>query len=88
MIYVHKEVWIMTDKNYAYFVEHLDELIEMHNGKHVVIKDESIIGVYDSFKEAYDDTIKTEELGTFIIQQCVTEEEEMITFVSSNVAFV
>jgi len=78
----------MTDKNYAYFTEHLDELIEKYSGKHIVIKDESIIGVYDTFKEAYDYTIKTEELGTFIIQQCVTEDEEMITFVSGNVAFV
>jgi len=81
------EVWVMTDKNYAYFREHLDELIEQFRGKHVVIKDESIFGVYDDFKEAYDETTKTEELGTFIIQQCVTEDEEMITFVSGNVAF-
>ena len=78
----------MSNKNYTYFKEHLEELIDIYYGKHVVIKDESIIGVYDAFKEAYDETIKTEELGTFIIQHCVTEEEEMITFVSGNVAFV
>jgi hypothetical protein len=28
------EVWVMTDKNYAYFREHLDELIEQFRGKH------------------------------------------------------
>jgi len=79
---------VMADKNYAYFKEHLEDLIEQYSGKQVVIKDESIIGVYDTFKEAYDEAIKTEELGSFIIQQCVTEDEEMITFVSGNVSFV
>jgi len=69
-------------------IEYLDELIDNYSGKHVVIKDESIIGVYETFKEAYNNTINTEEFGTFIIQQCVPEEEEMITFVSGNVAFV
>jgi len=78
----------MTDKNYIYFREHLEELIEQYSRKHVVIKNESVIGVYDTFKKAYDETTKTEELGSFIIQQCVTEDEELITFVSGNVAFV
>jgi hypothetical protein len=43
-------------------------LCNKHSNKFVVIKDCKIIGVYNSFAHAYDSTIKTESLGTFIIK--------------------
>ncbi len=48
-----KEADAMPDKNYAYFTARLAELIERYEGRRVVIKDERVIGVYDSFEGAY-----------------------------------
>jgi hypothetical protein len=59
----------------------------MHPGKFVVIKNEAIIGLYDSFELAYDATIKTEELGTFIIQEVVNPDDNIAHFASDKVSF-
>ena len=78
----------MSKQNYDYFKQNLTELLVKYQNKYIVIKDLSVIGSYDSFDEAYENTIKTEELGTFIIQHCVDETAETYIFVSGNVAFV
>jgi hypothetical protein len=36
-----------------------------------VIKEKSVIGVYDSHNEAYTESQKTHALGTFLIQHCL-----------------
>jgi len=77
----------MTDNNYDYFKTNLNELIEQYDGRFVVIKDANIISVYDSFNEAYINTIKTEKLGTFIIQKCVKPENDKTHFAWNNVSF-
>ena len=66
----------MTDANYTYFKDNLDKLIEQYGGRFVVIKDAAIVADYSSFDEAYTNTIKTEALGTFLIQQCVNQEND------------
>ena len=78
----------MCDKNYLYFMSNIDNLREKYAGRYVVIKNEAIIGNYASFDEAYNETLKTNELGTFFIQHC-TDNCEVNTefFYSNNVAF-
>ena len=58
------------DDNYIFFVENLHSLVEKYEGKFIVIKEQSVIAVFDSFSDAYARTIITEELGSFIIQLC------------------
>ncbi len=53
-----------------YFIEHQDELVELHRGKVVVIKGESVIGVFDSVLEAVHETSREHELGTFMVKRC------------------
>jgi hypothetical protein len=77
----------VTDKNYAYFTAHLDEFIERYDGRFVVIKNASVIADYGSFDEAYNNTIKSEALGTFLIQQCVRPENDTDYFAWHNVSF-
>ena len=77
----------MTDANYLFFKSHIDELITRYDGRFIVIKDESIIADYSTFDEAYNNTIKTEELGTFLIQQCVNLEDDAARFAWHNVSF-
>ncbi len=77
----------MCDKNYSFFLANIEELCEKYHQKYVAIKNEAIIGIYDTFDEAYDKTIATEELGTFLIQQCVKEDASINFFYSNNVVF-
>lgn len=59
----------MAIKNYNYFKKHLRELNRRYGNKFIVLKDCRVIGAYDTFDDAYKTTIKSEQLGTFIIQK-------------------
>jgi outer membrane lipoprotein-sorting protein len=57
-------------KEFQYYLEHQNELVKQYNGKFIVIKDNKVIGVYDSELEAVTKTSQQQELGTFLVQKC------------------
>ena len=57
------------EKEFQYYREHQQELVDKHNGKFIVIKNDKVIGVFDSQLEAYTQTKKEHQLGTFLIQR-------------------
>ncbi|MGH2646774.1 MAG: hypothetical protein ACRDE8_04370 [Ginsengibacter sp.] len=61
----------MLEKEFQYYLKHQDSLVKKYNGKFIVIKDEKVIGVYNSHSEAYNESLKKEVLGTFLIQHCL-----------------
>ncbi len=65
----------MMEKEFKYYLKHQSELVKKYNGKFIVLKNEKVIGVYDSHSEAYNQTVKKEELGTFLIQHCLPGSE-------------
>ena len=75
----------MENKNYLYFINNRNSLYREYGNKFLAIKEEKVIGVYDSLEEALTETLKTEELGTFLVQECVESDEMCINFVQSNV---
>ncbi len=84
-----KEVKMMCDLNYVFFKANIDCLCNKYRDKFIVIKDQSVIGFYDTFDEAYNETLKKEELGTFLIQFCSNDESKIVNyFYSNNVSFV
>jgi hypothetical protein len=60
----------MLEKEFQYYLDNQASLVKQYAGKFIVIKGENIIGVYDSHSDAYNSTIKTESLGSFLIQHC------------------
>jgi hypothetical protein len=83
-----KELIVVLEKNYEYFKAHLPELLERYYNKYIVIKDNQVIGAYDTFDDAFDGTSGTEEKGTFIIQHCVEEDKApTVHFAWNNVVF-
>ncbi len=70
----------MLEKEFKYYKEHLKEFLKEHKGKVLLIRGEKIVGVYDNEAEAYKDAISKYELGTFLIQTCLPEEETIQTF--------
>ena len=78
----------MDNANFTYFRENLGALLELYNGKFVVIKDQRVISAYCSFDEAYTATIEKEDLGNFIIQHCTQNAlEPSARFAWNNIVF-
>ncbi|MHB8779811.1 MAG: hypothetical protein ACYC55_00295 [Candidatus Geothermincolia bacterium] len=79
---------ISLEREFQYYLEHQEELAQAYDGKFVVIKGETILGVYDSQDEAINETTKTEALGTFLVQKVSTGEESYTQIFHSRAAFV
>lgn len=77
----------MADINYDYFIAHFEELYSLYKDKFVVIKNEKVLNIYDGFDKAFVETVKTEDIGTFLIQHCTKENSSFGNFHSNNVVF-
>lgn len=60
---------------FEYYRANQDQLVEQYGGRVIVIKEQQVIGVYDSERQAVDETVKTHELGTFLVQRCGPGED-------------
>ena len=58
----------MLDKDIKFYKQNREKLLERYPYKYVVIKNQKLIGVYDSHASAYEETIKKHEVGSFIIE--------------------
>ena len=76
------------EKEFNYYLQHQEELIGKYNGKFIVIKDDAVIGEYESELEAVKETSKQHELGTFLVQKCEPGSESYTYTYHSRVAFV
>ncbi|MHB8860275.1 MAG: hypothetical protein ACYC48_00880 [Minisyncoccota bacterium] len=74
-------------KDFEFFKMNQDKLVAEHEGKYVVISEESVVGVYDSELDAYHEAQKEHALGTFLIQHCVPGTEAYTQTFHSRVAF-
>lgn len=77
----------MLEKEYKYFRENQEKLVNLYEGKIIVIKGVDVIGVYDSDKEAIEETTKEYELGTFLIQRCEPGQEVYTMTFHSGIKF-
>ena len=75
------------EKEFKYYLDHQDELVEKYNGKFIVIKGNKVIGAYDSELEAIEKTSKEYELGTFLVQKCEQGEDSYMQTYHSRVIF-
>ena len=76
------------DSNFDFFRDNLQNLVEQYAGKYIVIQNKSVIMAYDTFDEAYVETIETEELGSFIIQLCTLDAlTPSANFAWNNITF-
>jgi hypothetical protein len=71
------------DQDYEYFLENMESLYKTHGNKIAVVKNSGILGVYDEFEEALETALKTEELGTFLIQK-IYESKDKAEVVTSG----
>ena len=68
------------EREFEYYQKNMTEIREKYLGKEVVIIGEQIIAAYDGIEEAYTETAKTYEPGTFMIHNVpVNIEDEVVT---------
>jgi len=56
-------------KDFDFYLAHQEEMVEKYDGKVIVIKDETVLGAYDNELTAVNETQKSHELGTFLVQR-------------------
>jgi len=72
---------------FQFYVDHQDELVKAYDGKFVVIKDGQVLGAYDNELTAINETQKSHELGTFLVQRVSRGTADYTQTFHSRVAF-
>lgn len=76
------------EKELQFFKEHQLELVKKYEGKFLVIKNQNVTGVFNTEIEAYNESQKKFELGTFLIQQCLPGKDSFSQTYHSRAVFV
>ena len=75
----------MLEDEFRYYIENQAQLSEQYEGKALVIKDQKVIGAYDSKGEALKKTVVDHELGSFLIQACSSDPNSVVNTFHSRV---
>lgn len=73
----------MQDIDYKWFVNNYQKIYEEYGKTYVAISNEKILGHYDSYVEAVRETLKTLQLGEFIVQYCNGDESAYTGYIAS-----
>lgn len=74
-------------KEFEFYLKNQDKFVEKYNGKYIVIKNQEVIGVFESEIEAVEQTSVNHELGTFLVQKCEPGKESYTQTYHSRVVF-
>jgi len=77
----------MVNKDFTYFLAKMPSLYKKYGHQFLAIKNQQVLGAYATFKEALDETMKTEDLGTFLVQECFKNKEAAVNYFQGNVTF-
>lgn len=71
---------------FEYYLAHQAELVEKYDGKFIIIKGDQVLGAYEDEIEAVEETKKSHELGTFLVQHVTPGDEAYRQTFRSRVA--
>lgn len=74
-------------KEFQYYLDHQADLVKKYNGMFIVVKNCQIVGSYKTEAEAIEDSMKTMELGTFLVQKCEPGKKSYTQTYHSRVVF-
>lgn len=78
----------MLEKEFKYYLDNQEKLVQKYEGKHLVIVGEEVVGVFSSDEEAFFDSEKKYKSGTFLIQFCERGDNSYTQSFHSRVSFV
>ncbi len=70
-------------KDFQWFLENCNSLYEKYGHKVFVIQHKNILGIYDDKNYAINTTSKEYEVGTFIVQECTSDESGYTNYITS-----
>lgn len=73
----------MQSTDYEWFVEHCSELFNQFGNAYVVIKNKCVLGAYPTYADGVNTTLKSEQIGSFIVQLCGKDESAYTNYISS-----
>ena len=80
--------FMMTlEKEFKYYLDNQKQLIKDYQGKYLVVKNEQVIDAYGSQEEAIQETMKTHQLGTFLVQYVQADGKNILQTFHSRVIF-
>ena len=68
------------EKEKKYYIKHVSEWIGVNQFKFVLIKDDNLIGFYNSIQEAFENGLSKFGLEDFFIKQILPKDTTNITF--------
>ena len=75
------------EKAFTFYLANQDVLVQQYDGRFIAIRDDTVLGVYDSDLEAVTETQKTHPLGTFLVQKVSAGEADYSATFHSRVSF-
>jgi len=75
------------ENEFKFYLDNQASILAKYGGKFVVIVGDEVVGAFDSMADAYFDSIKKYEPGTFLIQECTEGEEAYTQSFTSRVIF-
>lgn len=73
----------MQNNDFEWFKKNIKDLFSEYGARFVAIKNEKVIGVFDTYAEGVTETAKREPLGSFIVQRCGKDESAYTNYISS-----
>lgn len=73
----------MQTIDFEWYVDNMGALFQKYGDCYLAIKNKSVLGRYQSYAVAVKETLKTEPIGTFIVQRCGTDESVYTNYISS-----
>ena len=73
----------MREEDFNWFIQNYMNLYEEYGHKFIAIKNKTVLGVYDDVVEAVSQTSETEEIGSFIVQECNGTETGYTNYIAS-----
>ena len=76
------------DDLYKWFDKNRSSIIKGHEGEHVLLKDAAVISYFQSERSALEHAKKSGFfMGDFLIQECISKEEECMYYYNEAVSF-
>ena len=76
----------MLKDDFEYYTANQEEIVKDHLGEYVVIKDITVVGYFKEEAQAFE-SMKSNELGTFLVKKCQQPGTDVVTYYNNRVAF-
>jgi hypothetical protein len=65
------------NQEYVFFLKNMEALYKEHGEKFIIIKNQSVFGIYDLQEEAVEAAKNINEKGVYLVQQIFENEEKL-----------